>query len=101
MFQLSIADLTRWVLSGKNGAENIFIDNAYKNIDVPEVSSEQAIRNIEIMIEDISDKLNYVIDAYKKTNTIIVEEEYENDCQKWERLYDNHEVLKFNFPKNN
>lgn len=101
MFQLSIADLTRWVLSGENGVENTFIDNAYKKIDVPEVSSEQAIRNIEMMIEDISDKLDYVKDAYKKTNTIIVEEEYENDCKKWYRLYDNHEILKFDLPKAN
>lgn len=99
MFQLSLADLTRWELTTENGIENQLINKTFQNIDIEEVSSLQAIKNIEAMRQEISDKLKYVESVYKKTNEAISEEEYKSTCEQWARLYDNYEILKFTFPQ--
>lgn len=99
MFQLSLADLTRWELMTENGIENQLINKTFQNIEIAEVSLEQAIRNIEAMRQEILDKSKYVESVYKRTNEAISEEEYKSTCEQWARLYDNYEVLKFTFPQ--
>ena len=95
MFQLSNADLTRWVLTEETGIENQLINKVSQNIVPQEVSSEQAIANIELMRREIRDKLEEIIRVWKNTQTINSEEEYEAACKQWDNLYDDHEVLKF------
>lgn len=99
MFQLSFADLTRWQLMSIDGSEIQFAVKSLQNIDIEEVSCEQAIRNIEVMRQEILDKAKYVKSVYKKTNVIESDEEYKNACEQWHKLYDNHEILKFTFPQ--
>lgn len=99
MLQLSNADLTRWALSNENGIENQLINKASQNIVPEDVSSEQAIANIEVMGKEIRNKLEEIISVWKNTQTIHSEEEYESACKQWDSLYDDHAVLEFSISK--
>lgn len=99
MLQLSNADLTRWVLVGENGIENQLINKVSQNIVPEDVSSEQAIANIEVMRKEIINKLGEVISVWKNTQTIHSKEEYEEACKQWDSLYDDHAVPEFSISK--
>lgn len=95
MLQLSNADLTRWVLSTKNGIENQLINNASKNVTPEEVNLEQATENIETMVKEVWFRLRNVEAIWRKTITSTSEEKFKIACNQWDDLYTDHVIPEF------
>lgn len=99
MFQLSLSDLLNWFLGNEIGIESQLERNGKKKVNLIETDTSQIIKNIEFMRKEILDKLKYIKSIWEKLQKASSCEE--EVAKQWCDLYNNHEVLKFNLPKNN
>ena len=119
MFQISPYEILNWEGNKKYSGHMLERGRHAFKFDVEEVSSIQAIKNIDLMMEIVDSKVCTIRKILEKNSyyhylrgihfgknyygyeTTTEEKEANYYEEEWRKFYTNNEVLKFNLPKNN